>query len=317
MKLWWVVKKNYTIRLVISLTRNRIQQRRNWTLDGQARLDGLDVLDLHSGSDDEMEGIMTNNPNPISSANDNTLDSFDFDEFLNETFGYPQDLMDAFNAEPEAQSIVRPQETIELTTEQIANALLEDTEFVYPITWYLEAVREGHNVELEVRRNEKKSRHCTEDLIFWDPAAAETQPCLAKNGILCDACICSEKASCGECHDKQISTMRPTEIQLVQSTRAWFCKPCKDALDRERTRTDGPQPMLNSCHCIGQLQNNWLCNADRVQAKKDIETKAREQNAAGVQDRTGHRCGHCRVNVANPTTGAWRCICCNQIVTLP
>ena len=102
-----------------------------------------------------------------------------------------------------------------------------------------------------------------------------------------------------------------------RALRAWFCKPCKDALDRERTRTDGPQPMLNSCYCIGQLQNNWLCNADRVQAKKDIETKAREQNAAGVQDRTGLLCGHCRVNVANPTTAAWRCICCNQIVTLP
>jgi hypothetical protein len=299
-------------------TINRIQQRPNWTLDDQAGLDRLDALDLYSASDDDMEEIMTKNPNPVFSAHHNTLDGFDFDEFLNEVFEDPQDLMDADNAEPRAPSIVRPQqETIELTTEQIANALLKDTEFVYPITWYLEAVREGHNVELELRRNEKKSGHCTEDLNFWDPAAAEVQPCPAENGILCDAWACNKKASCGECRDKQISAMRATEIQLVQSNRAWFCKPCKDALDRERTRTDGPQPMLYSCYCIGQLQNNWLCNADRVQARKDIETRAREQTAAGVQDRRGHLCGHCRVNVANPTTGAWRCICCNQIVSLP
>jgi hypothetical protein len=205
----------------------------------------------------------------------------------------------------------------EVTTEGIASALQATSLFVYPITWYLENLRSGYNVANELATTDREITHCTEDLNFWNPAAMRVVPCPSPNGIACDAWTCTTNASCASCWARQKLAAPSVEMRIVANTKAWFCKSCKAALDEERMRPNIVQPMLNRCYCAAQLQETRLCNADRVAVREAIAKKAAEEaaNMAGL-GWTG-RCGQCWSRVEDVTTGAWRCICCSQVATVP
>jgi hypothetical protein len=106
-------------------------------------------------------------------------------------------------------------------------------------------------------------------------------------------------------------------MRIVANTKAWFCKSCKAALDEERMRPNTVQPMLNRCYCVSQLQETRLCNADRVAVRESIAKKAAEEAANMASLGWTGRCGQCWSRVEDVTTGAWRCICCSQVATVP
>jgi hypothetical protein len=290
-----------------------IRQTNRYEQDG----DSAYPEDLLDNANDGMDWIATDHPAPLANAkNISPSNSETYRSFSDNLFQDPDDSLDPWLAEPEPPALPP---LAQVTTSDIANALVIGSGFVNPVTWRLENLQEGYDVEREVHKNLKKTPHCTEDLNFWSAGSKQARPCHSANGIACDAWTCADRASCDDCWARQKSSVHFHETALVTSTKAWLCKPCKGALDRERLRDGGTlaQPRLNTCYCVSQLQETRICNVDRVEAANSIARKVAEQTALALRQGWNARCGHCRRNAEDVTTGAWRCMCCNQIVTLP
>ena len=258
-------------------------------------------------ANDSLDWVMTDGDAPLESGSGN------YDEFFHNVFQDPEDQLDSSLVEP-SLPVTLPM--AQVTTEDIARALEATSAFIYPLTWSLDDMRKGHDVEAEISGNQKRTAHCTEDLNFW---TKDTKPnlCPDPNGIVCDAWTCPNRASCRNCWQTQQAAVLSREMELVAKTKSWLCKPCKADLERERLRPQLPQPRLKTCHCVSQLQETRVCNMDRVNAANAIASRMEEQLALAVQKGWSARCGHCRRNAEDVRSGAWRCICCNQIVTLP
>lgn len=205
-----------------------------------------------------------------------------------------------------------------VTNDDIANALQEGLPSIPGVTWYLENIRAGYDVDFELIMLQRPTNPCSEDLNFWNKEQnPEFEPCAALNAVSCDSFLCVGKVSCPNCWERQKVAVQATEMVLVTSTKAWLCRECKRTLDEDRSRADAIQPMINKCYCVSQLQDTHLCNEDRVAAQDTISGKASEEREMAARLGWQDHCGKCLNNAADPTTGAWRCICCTSVVTLP
>ena len=271
-----------------------------------------DALDV---ANQGMEWTPTDHLDPLPSGNLNAYNPQSYQPVFDSVFQDVVDPLDPARAEPQLPAI--PPVT-QVTTGGIARAIQESSTFVNPITWYLEHLRAGYNVENELSAGVKRTAPCTEDLNFWTPARnQQVLRCPAPNGIVCDAWTCPSRASCPNCWMRQKGSVQFVETNLVASTKAWFCRRCKESLDQDRLRANSVQPRLNRCYCVSQLQETRLCDADRVEAQDAIAKKVADEKEPAVLGGWDGRCGHCWANPADATTGAWRCVCCNQVVTLP
>lgn len=280
----------------------------------EERVDRLNALDLYSANDDDL--IMADNPPPDTGNNANYPANWDdFSEFINDGFLDAPDMMDARLAEPATSGPAT--QTVQLTQEDLEKMLIPDSEFTYPVTWHFADIREGYNMELEYSEGKKKRGHCTQDVNFWDPTVSEIKPCPAEDGVICDAWTCTDQAICVDCVIKQRAAVQNREADIVAKTKAWFCRRCKDNLDMERCLPGGAQPLVNRCYCVAQLQSTWICHGHRLAGVNELEKKMDEELALAGQDGSAGLCGHCRVNPRDPSSGAWKCICCSQVATLP
>lgn len=261
-----------------------------------------------------MDWTMTDDVAPLWTGNNDDSNNEDYNTIFDSMFQNPDDGFDAFLSEPAPPAIPPMGQG---TSADIESALEATNPWRYPLSWRLENMREGYDVEVAICNNQKETAPCTEDRNCFTMARGQViDLCPNPLGIVCDGYTC-DKASCRDCWTVQSGSVQFPEMNIIARTKAWFCKPCKNALDEERLRNGGFRPRLNRCHCVSQLQETRVCNEDRLEAGDAISKRADEQKALAAQEGKSDRCGHCKNNDEDPTSGAWRCRCCNQIVTLP
>ena len=123
----------------------------------------------------------------------------------------------------------------------------------------------------------------------------------------------TKNATCRVCHDDQVTGADAEETSMLDSSKALFCEACqRDLENARRGQGQGIKGLrFRKCHCFMQLQDTWLCNPHRKQARQQVVSQiALMQYMKRAKE---GKCGRCQQNEGT-VRETWKCIACENVV---